>query len=281
MTDTPLVSVIIDNYNYGRFLGAAIDSALNQTYPHIEVIVVDDGSTDDSRDVISLYGEQILPIFKDDGGQGSALNTGFKASGGEFIQFLDSDDYYWQHESSGSSRSFEERVQFEIEVWPPVFRRMLELYGEMGIDIDETQVERWLRYSWFLPIHRATKELLTLVPEEERFVLIGTYDLGDNPAILNRAPRPLFERQGVDWGLPVDDSVAISEVERAQREGIRYIVFAWPSFWLFDHYRVYTSYLHSQFKCLLSNERLVIFDMHPPRDHWQSAAEIPLISIDT
>src|ERR1700720_3062887 len=49
----PLVSILINNYNYGRYLGDAIESALNQTYRHAEVIVVDDGSTDDSRDVIA------------------------------------------------------------------------------------------------------------------------------------------------------------------------------------------------------------------------------------
>ena len=51
-----LASVIVNNYNYGRFLSQAIDSALGQTYPRIEVIVVDDGSTDDSREIISRYG---------------------------------------------------------------------------------------------------------------------------------------------------------------------------------------------------------------------------------
>lgn len=85
-------SVIVNNYNYGRFLGDAIDGALAQTYPDTEVIVVDDGSTDDSRAVITRYGSQVVPVLKENGGQGSALNAGFAVSRGEVVVFLDADD---------------------------------------------------------------------------------------------------------------------------------------------------------------------------------------------
>ena len=71
MTNPPLASVIINNYNYGRFLRGAIDSALNQTYPHTEVIVVDDGSTDGSPEVIATYKNRIVPVLKTNGGQAS------------------------------------------------------------------------------------------------------------------------------------------------------------------------------------------------------------------
>lgn len=93
MSAKPLVSIIINNYNYDRFLAQAIDSALNQTYPNIEVIVVDDGSTDNSRNVITQYGDRILPILQENGKQGKALNNGFAHSRGDIILFLDSDDY--------------------------------------------------------------------------------------------------------------------------------------------------------------------------------------------
>ncbi len=88
----PLVSIIIDNYNYGRFVDQAIESALNQTYAHVEVIVVDDGSTDNSREVVSRYRDRITTMFKANGGQASAFNTGFRVSRGEVVVFLDSDD---------------------------------------------------------------------------------------------------------------------------------------------------------------------------------------------
>jgi glycosyltransferase involved in cell wall biosynthesis len=89
---SPLVSVIISNYNYGRFLREAIDSALNQTYPRIEVIVVDDGSTDGSREVIADYEDRVTPVLKENGGQASACNVGFTVSKGEIVIFLDADD---------------------------------------------------------------------------------------------------------------------------------------------------------------------------------------------
>ncbi len=90
----PLVSIVINNFNYGRFVGEAIDSALRQTYARIEVMVVDDGSTDDSKAVIESYGNEIVTIFKANGGQASAFNAGFARSSGEVICFLDADDLF-------------------------------------------------------------------------------------------------------------------------------------------------------------------------------------------
>jgi hypothetical protein len=94
LPESPLVSILICNYNYGQFLSAAIDSALNQTYPRTEVIVVDDGSTDDSREIIASYENRIIPILKDNGGHSSAVNAGFAASRGDVICLLDSDDLF-------------------------------------------------------------------------------------------------------------------------------------------------------------------------------------------
>lgn len=94
MKDNPVVSIAINNYNYARFLPEAIESALNQTYPHVEVIVVDDGSTDNSKEIITNYGDKIIPVFKENGGQASAFNAGFAASRGDIICFLDADDLF-------------------------------------------------------------------------------------------------------------------------------------------------------------------------------------------
>ena len=93
MKSNLLISIIINNYNYDRFLAEAIDSALNQTYPHIEVIVVDDGSTDNSRQIIAEYGYRIVPVLQPNGKQAAAFNSGFAKSKGDIIIFLDSDDY--------------------------------------------------------------------------------------------------------------------------------------------------------------------------------------------
>jgi glycosyltransferase involved in cell wall biosynthesis len=93
----PRVSVLIDSYNYGRYIEQAIDSALAQRFPteQMEVIVVDDGSTDDTAERLKKYGDRIRYIYKENGGQASALNAGVEASQGEFVAFLDSDDFWY------------------------------------------------------------------------------------------------------------------------------------------------------------------------------------------
>lgn len=89
---TPSVDIIVNNHNYGRYVAAAIESARAQTHPGVSVIVVDDGSTDDSREVIGRFAEEIEIVFKEQGGQASALNAGLARGDGEVVIFLDSDD---------------------------------------------------------------------------------------------------------------------------------------------------------------------------------------------
>jgi glycosyltransferase involved in cell wall biosynthesis len=88
----PLATIVIVNYNYESFVSDAIDSALEQSYAPLEVIVVDDGSTDGSRKIIAAYGERVRAIFQKNGGQGAVYNTGWRAARGAFVIFLDSDD---------------------------------------------------------------------------------------------------------------------------------------------------------------------------------------------
>ncbi|MGB8065435.1 MAG: glycosyltransferase [Candidatus Sulfotelmatobacter sp.] len=90
----PLVSVIINNYNYERFVPDAITSALNQSYVRVEVIVVDDGSNDGSLSVIEGFARDVRIVSKVNGGQSSAFNAGFAASSGEIICCLDADDLF-------------------------------------------------------------------------------------------------------------------------------------------------------------------------------------------
>ncbi|HEV2730562.1 MAG TPA: glycosyltransferase family 2 protein [Terriglobales bacterium] len=90
----PLVSAIINNCNYEQFVGEAITSALRQAYDRMEVIVVDDGSCDESRAVIETYGKEIVTVLKSNGGQASAFNAGFARSSGEIICLLDADDLF-------------------------------------------------------------------------------------------------------------------------------------------------------------------------------------------
>jgi Glycosyl transferase family 2 len=89
-----LVSVLIPNYNYARFLPETIESVLSQTYRRIETIIVDDGSTDNSREVIASYGDQLISVQKANGGLTSAVNAAFERSSGDLICLLDADDAF-------------------------------------------------------------------------------------------------------------------------------------------------------------------------------------------
>ncbi|MBE9179511.1 glycosyltransferase family 2 protein [Oculatella sp. LEGE 06141] len=88
----PLISVVIPCYNTDQFIGEAIASALNQTYPNVEIIVVDDGSSDRSLEVIQSFGDRIRFDSINHRGACAARNRGLELSKGEYIQFLDADD---------------------------------------------------------------------------------------------------------------------------------------------------------------------------------------------
>jgi glycosyltransferase involved in cell wall biosynthesis len=88
----PLLSIIIPNYNYEKYIGATIDSALALDWARKEIVVVDDGSTDRSLDIIKSYGDRIKYVAKGNGGQRSAVNAAFPLTTGELIYILDSDD---------------------------------------------------------------------------------------------------------------------------------------------------------------------------------------------
>ena len=98
MTDKkPLVSIVIPLYNGSNYVEEAIKSALSQTYENIEIIVVNDGSTDEGagRAICERYSEQIRYLEKENGGCSSALNLGIRASKGDFISWLSHDDLYF------------------------------------------------------------------------------------------------------------------------------------------------------------------------------------------
>ena len=94
VADRPLVTALINTYNYARYLPFAINSVLNQTYPNIEIIVVDDGSTDHTREVLAQYESRISTIRTENGGQGQAFNLGIARARGELLMILDADDVW-------------------------------------------------------------------------------------------------------------------------------------------------------------------------------------------
>lgn len=94
--DSPrsLVSVIIPTFNHARYVADAIESVLQQTYRHYEIIVVDDGSTDATREVVAKYEGQIRYVWQENQGLSAARNAGLRVANGEFVALLDADDLY-------------------------------------------------------------------------------------------------------------------------------------------------------------------------------------------
>jgi glycosyltransferase involved in cell wall biosynthesis len=98
-----IISVVVPVYNGSRYLGAALDSVLAQTHREVEVIAVDDGSTDNSPDILASYGERIMVIRQTNGGVAAARNTGIARARGAFVGFLDQDDW-WRPEKLARQR---------------------------------------------------------------------------------------------------------------------------------------------------------------------------------
>jgi glycosyltransferase involved in cell wall biosynthesis len=152
----PLVSIIVNNYNYAPFLAAAIDSALHQTYLHVEVIVVDDGSTDRSREVISTYGDRVIPVLKTNGGQASSFNAGFAIAQGKIIIFLDSDDVLLPDITADVVNTFQThpkavKVQYSLQVIDAHCNLKDELHPSLEYDLPEdlqSHILNFYNYAW-------------------------------------------------------------------------------------------------------------------------------------
>ncbi|GAB6171926.1 glycosyltransferase [Paradesulfitobacterium aromaticivorans] len=93
----PNVSVVIPTYNHARYLHSALNSVIGQSYPNLEVLVIDDGSTDDTVAVVKPYRSNIKYIYKENGGTASALNLGLSRATGKYICWLSADDVFLEH----------------------------------------------------------------------------------------------------------------------------------------------------------------------------------------
>jgi len=114
MDSNPLVSIIIPAYNAEKYIQRALESALAQTYKDIEIIVIDDGSTDKTAEIIKTYQDpRIIYIFQKNQGQGPARNNGIKKSQGEYITFLDADDYYFPEKVEKQVRFLENHSEYQ------------------------------------------------------------------------------------------------------------------------------------------------------------------------
>ncbi len=146
MNSLPLCSIVVTSYNKCDFIGLAVESALAQTYGNTEVIIVDDGSTDGSVDIVMSYHDRAVVLTKPNGGQASAVNEGYAASHGEIVVFLDGDDLL-DHDT----------IARVVAAWSPDMAKLH--YPMRAIDGDGVSLEKKSGASKKLPSGNLTRML--------------------------------------------------------------------------------------------------------------------------
>ena len=109
-------------------------------------------------------------------------------------------------------------------------------------------------------LHRTTQELKTMIPAGSTFILVDGEEWGSG-VVAGRRAISFLERDGQYWGPPADDETAISELKRLQQRGAAFMVFGWPAFWWLDYYSGLNRHLRSTFRCVLENDRVIVFDL--------------------
>jgi glycosyltransferase involved in cell wall biosynthesis len=154
MSNTPLVSVVIPSYNCAKYVGEAIESVFNQTYSNYEIIVIDDGSTDNTREVLEKYHDRVHYVYQKNQGVSVARNHGIELAQGEFVAFLDADDYFFPDKLEAQMAIFEAKPHAGIvhSGW-----RRVNSEGEFIQDVQPWEnvpyldLEMWLRWKPVLP----------------------------------------------------------------------------------------------------------------------------------
>lgn len=147
--ETPQISIVIPAYNCDRYIGQAIESILNQTYSAYEIIVVDDGSQDNTREALQPYSQHIHYVYQQNQGVSVARNHGLNLARGEFIVFLDGDDTFLPDKLTTQLAVFEAQPQLGLvqSGW-----RRVNQQGETLMDatpwdyVPELNLEMWLRW---------------------------------------------------------------------------------------------------------------------------------------
>jgi glycosyltransferase involved in cell wall biosynthesis len=148
LPENPLVSVLIANYNYARYIGETLESVLCQTYPHFEVLVCDDGSTDNSCEVIETYVQKdprIQLIRKQNGGVASGLNAAYQQSKGEIVCILDADDLWMPTKLQRVVEKFKSESKCGF-----VIHNVIQIDGQ-GKNIKPTPMMKQLASGWMAP----------------------------------------------------------------------------------------------------------------------------------
>jgi hypothetical protein len=166
--------------------------------------------------------------------------------------------YYRMHEKNNYFCSaFEDRIKVELLNFERSSTALAFYCQKLGISVNP---DAWERHSWWHRVHQSIVEIATVIPEGYSFILVDEDQWASTPIVAGRHRVPFPEKEGQYWGPPPNDSAAIRELERLGPADARFIVVAWPAFWWLEHYAGLHRHLRSTCRCVLENDRLVVFD---------------------
>lgn len=160
----PLVSVIIPAYNREKYIAEAIDSVLAQDYAPIELIVVDDGSTDSTAEIVQSYGDQLVYLCQENQGVAAARNSGIAYAHGEYLAFLDSDDIWVEGKLSWQMALLQQNPKLDA-----VYGHTKQFFSP---EVDEAFKARTIIPQKVMPAYIACAKLI----RRESFDLVGLFD---------------------------------------------------------------------------------------------------------
>lgn len=174
----PLVSIVIPVYNGENYMREAIDSALLQTYPNIEIIVVNDGSTDNTREIALSYGDKIRYFEKENGGVSTALNTAIENMRGEYFSWLSHDDRYYPNKISEEIKVLQEYDDKNLIIhsgWDAVIMPKGDVIAYNGADLP-VKISKEINESSILPLMFSLLDGLSLLIPKELFLQYGGFE---------------------------------------------------------------------------------------------------------
>ncbi|MGF1498538.1 MAG: glycosyltransferase family 2 protein [Elainellaceae cyanobacterium] len=258
-TSMPLVSVIIPAYRCDRYIAQAVDSVLHQTYPATEVIVVDDGSPDNTAQVLAPYGDRIRYVKQKNQGVAIARNHGIQLARGELVAFLDADDYFLPHKLADQVAVFS--AQPDLGLVHSGWRRVSSA-GEPLMEVTPWKtvptldLEHWLRWKPVLPsammfqrswLERAAGFDPRFPPAEDTDLVLRLAAMGCRAAWLKQVTvcYRQHEQSAMHKGLPQARSLAavidaffqrsdLSEEICLMERQIRYETLVWIAWYLYD-----------------------------------------------
>jgi len=160
----PLISCIVPVYNGARLIAEALDSIFHQTYPQIEVIVADDGSTDGTARVVGSYGSRVRRVSQETAGPPATRNLGLRHASGELIAFLDADDLWHPEKLQRQAERFRARPELQASV------TQVQLFWEFELETERRAFERHPRAKP-VPGYATT----SLLARREVFDTIGSF----------------------------------------------------------------------------------------------------------